>query len=133
MPPSATHTRFKGLRDRLADRWLALRAELHLDERAQREANAVAAPEVFDRKDEAAQRSLSDLEGTLEQRDVDEMAQIEGAVRRLEGGIYGACTDCGLPISHGRLQVQPAAPRCAPCQANFEQASKPSGPTRAAA
>lgn len=116
----------------MADRWLALRAELHVDEQAQLEASAVGTREVFDRKDDAAQRSLSGLQGTLEQRNVDEMTQIEAAVRRLEGGTYGACTDCGLPVPWGRLQVQPFAQRCARCQANFERALNPSGPTRAA-
>lgn len=125
MSPIATQAQIKVLRDRLADRWLVLRAELHADEQAQRKATGVATREVSDRKDKAAQRSLSDLEGAQEQRDVDEMAQVESAVRRLESGTYGACTDCGEPISPGRLKVQPAAQRCAPCQTVYEQTFEP--------
>lgn len=131
MVPIATQAQFKGLRDLLADRWLELRAELHADEQAQREATDVATREVSDRKDEAGQRSLSDLEGAQEQRDVDEMAQVESALLRLENGTYGACTDCGQPISPGRLKVQPAAQRCSPCQTVYEQALNRSGPRRA--
>src|SRR5450755_4616016 len=61
--PIAAQAQLKGLRDLLADRWLELRAELHADEPAQREATDVAKHEVSDRKDEAAQRSLSGLDG----------------------------------------------------------------------
>jgi len=124
----ATQAELKELRDRLADRWLQLRAELHADEQAQRELGDSGTSEVSDRKDEAAQHSRSDLEGAQEQRDVDEMAQVETALHRLEGGTYGACTDCGERIPMARLHVQPAAQRCAPCQMVFEQASNRSGP-----
>ena len=124
----ATQAELKELRDRLADRWLQLRAELHADEQAQRELGDSGTSEVSDRKDEAAQHAHSDLEGAQEQRDVDEMAQVETALHRLEGGTYGACTDCGERIPLARLHVQPAAQRCAPCQMVFEQASNRSGP-----
>lgn len=129
--PIATQAQFKGLRDLLADRWLDLRAGLHADEQAQRETTEIATREVTDRKDEAARRLLSDLDGAQEQRDVDEMAQVESALHRLESGTYGACTDCGQPISPGRLQLLPAAQRCVPCQTAREQSLNPSGPSRA--
>ena len=131
MVPIATQAQLKGLRDLLADRWLDLRAGLHADEQAQRETTEIATREVTDRKDEAARRLLSDLDGAQEQRDVDEMAQVESALHRLESGTYGVCTDCGEPISPGRLQVQPAAQRCAACQTVCEQAVNRSGPSRA--
>ena len=127
----ATQAELKKLRDLLTDRWLQLRAELHADEQAQRGLTDDVTREVSDRKDEAAQRLRSDLDGAQEQRDVDEMAQVETALHRLESGTYGACVDCGEPIALGRLQVQPAAQRCAPCQAAYEQASDRSGPRRA--
>jgi len=124
----ATQAELKELRDRLADRWLQLRAELHADEQAQRELGDSGTSEVSDRKDEAAQHLRSDWEGAQEQRNVDEMAQVETALHRLEGGTYGACTDCGERIPLARLHVQPAVQRCAPCQTIFEQALSRSGP-----
>jgi len=127
----ATQAQLKKLRDLLADRWLELRAELHADEQAQRELTNRVTGEVSDRKDEAVGRLGSELEGAQEQRDVDEMAQVETALHRLESGTYGACTDCGEAIALGRLQVQPAAQRCAPCQTVYEQALNRSGPRRA--
>lgn len=110
------------LRDPLAERLLDLRAEVEAAQRDQREAGDADAHEVTDRKDEAARRLSSDLGGVQEQRDLDEMAQVEAALQRLDGGTYGDCRDCGQPILLQRLWVQPAAERCAPCQAASEQA-----------
>ena len=118
------------VRDLLTDRWLELRAEVEAAEQAQREATGAAAHEVSDRKDEVAQRLLSDLGGAQEQRDVDEMAQVEAALHRIEDGIYGDCTDCNEPISPQRLLVQPAAQRCVGCQAAYEHALERSGSRR---
>ncbi len=127
----ATQTHLTKLRDLLSFRLLELRAEVHAAEQAQRELTGASAHEVTDRKDEAAQRLLSDLGGVQEQRDRDEMAQVEAALQRLDTGSYGDCADCGEPISLQRLQVQPAAQRCAPCQAAFEHALDRSGPRHA--
>ena len=126
----ATQNHLTKVRDLLTDRWLELRAEVEAGEQAQREATGAAAHEVSDRKDEVTQRLLSDLDGAQEQRDVDEMAQVETALHRIEDGIYGDCTDCGEPISPQRLLVQPAAQRCAPCQATYEHALERSGSRR---
>ena len=119
------------LRDLLTSRLLELRAEVQSAEQAQRELTGASAHEVMDRKDEAAQRMSLDLGGVREQRDLDEMAEVQAALQRLDAGTYGDCLDCGEPISLQRLQVQPAAQRCAPCQDAFEHALDRSGPRRA--
>ena len=116
----ATQTHLTKLRDSLTFRLLELRADVHAAEQAQRELTGSSAHEVTDRKDEAAQPSIADLVGVQGQRDLDEMAEVEAALQRLDKGIYGDCSDCGEPILLQRLQVQPAAIRCAPCQAAFE-------------
>ena len=126
----ATQNHLTKVRDLLTDRWLELRAEVEAGEQAQREATGAAAHEVSDRKHEVTQRLLSHLGGAQEQRDVDAMAQVETALHRIEDGIYGDCTDCGEPISPQRLLVQPAAQRCAPCQAAYEHALERSGSRR---
>ena len=126
----AAQTHLTKVRDLLTDRRLELRAEVEAAEQAQREATDAAAHEVSDRKDEAARRLLSDLGGAQEQRDVDEMAQVEAALHRIEDGSYGECTDCGEPISSQRLLVLPAAQRCARCQTAYEHALERSGPRR---
>lgn len=48
------------------------------------------------------------------------LQDIEAALRRLDDGEYGLCTDCGEPIALRRLQAHPAALRCADCQQRFE-------------
>lgn len=110
------------LRDLLTRRRLELRAEVEAAEGGRREASDAEAHEVTDRKDEAERRLSSDLVGVQEQRDLGEIAQVEAALQRLDGGTYGDCRDCGQPILAERLRVQPAAERCTPCQAASEQA-----------
>ena len=116
----ATQTHLTTLRDLLAYRLQELRAEVYAAKQAQ-EPVAAGSHEVADRKDEAAQQQLSGLDDAQEQRDIDEMDQVEAALHRLDSGTYGDCADCGESIPLQRLLVQPAARRCAPCQAAREQ------------
>jgi DnaK suppressor protein len=44
-----------------------------------------------------------------------ELREIERALRRIEDGSYGDCTDCGEPIAAQRLQALPAASQCIDC------------------
>ncbi|WP_102193752.1 TraR/DksA family transcriptional regulator [Microbacterium aurantiacum] len=44
-----------------------------------------------------------------------ELAQVEGALVRLDDGRYGVCTRCGQPIPAARLEVRPFAELCVPC------------------
>jgi len=112
----ATQTHLKSLRDMLNYRLVELRAEVHAAQEARRESGGAGAHEVADRKDEAMQQQLESLGDVQEQRDVDELAEVEAALASLDAGTYGNCADCGDPIPLQRLQVQPAARRCAGCQ-----------------
>jgi len=38
------------------------------------------------------------------------------ALRRIEVGTYGTCTDCGAAVPEGRLEAKPQAARCVKCQ-----------------
>jgi RNA polymerase-binding transcription factor DksA len=68
-----------------------------------------------------AEHQASTAAGAQTQRlPPDELDRIEQALRRLDAGRYGDCQDCGRPIAWQRLQVQPAAPRCAACQSASE-------------
>ncbi len=109
------------IRDLLTRRRLELRAEVEAAERGRREASDADAHEVTDRKDEATRRLSSDLVGVQEQRDLGEIAEVEAALQRLDGGTYGDCRDCGQPIPPERLRVQPAAERCTSCQTASER------------
>ena len=44
-----------------------------------------------------------------------EAARIAAALRRIDEGEYGFCTDCGEEIPAARLNLDPAVPRCLSC------------------
>ncbi len=44
-----------------------------------------------------------------------QLAMIEGALRRIENGEYGVCSVCGEEIDKRRLTVNPATTRCLSC------------------
>jgi RNA polymerase-binding transcription factor DksA len=44
------------------------------------------------------------------------LAEIEGALQRLEQGTYGTCERCTKPIPSERLEVLPMTGLCTPCQ-----------------
>jgi DnaK suppressor protein len=48
-------------------------------------------------------------------RRVTELRRIDAALARVEEGEYGYCVACGEEIETKRLEVDPAAPRCAGC------------------
>ena len=112
----AAQTHLKHLRDALDYRLRELRVEVDADEHAQRELTGTSQHEVTDRKDDATLRQSSDVGAAQAQRDFDEMSQVEADLQRMDGWTYGDCDDCGKPVSLQRLQEEPAALRCAPCQ-----------------
>ena len=48
-------------------------------------------------------------------RRAQELRRIDVAIQRLDDGDYGYCVECGEAIEAKRLEVDPAAPRCAQC------------------
>ncbi|MGA9278288.1 TraR/DksA family transcriptional regulator, partial [Ilumatobacter sp.] len=43
------------------------------------------------------------------------LADIDAAEQRLDDGLYGTCTICGLKIAGERLDALPATPICVGC------------------
>ena len=58
------------------------------------------------------------------ERDIDELRAIAAAQERMAQGSYGLCVDCAAAIALNRLEVQPAAMRCLPCQERFERSHR---------
>lgn len=52
--------------------------------------------------------SLMEHDGTV-------LEQIEGALERIEGGVYGICVECESKIPKTRLNVLPFTPHCVKC------------------
>lgn len=67
---------------------------------------AAAASQVFEQ-----QRDLA-----LRDRNVEHLAQVEEALRRLDEGTFGTCVRCGRPIAAERLEAIPWAAHCIDCQ-----------------
>lgn len=113
-------TEFATLRAMLVDRQHELRSEIRAAEQASLSATQLSTGDVTDQKETAQHHQRGEMADAQEQRDRDELKQVESALQRLDQGVYGDCLSCGEPIALPRLQVQPAAPRCAACQADAE-------------
>ena len=50
-----------------------------------------------------------------ERRRQQQLARIEGALRRIDSGDYGYCFVCGEEIDERRLAIDPAISRCMAC------------------
>jgi len=117
-----TQNHLTTLRELLTYRLHELQAEVHAAEQGSRDDGGSG--DVTDLKDAADDELLSRVADAEERRDVDELARVECALSRLDKGTYGDCAQCGKPIPLQRLLVQPAAERCAGCQAGMEQGMK---------
>ena len=79
------------------------------------------AGEVADPGDESVAATLIDTNHAAVGRDLDEIRAIDRALQRIADGSYGTCRECGVEIPHARLEVNPTAERCFPCQDHFEK------------
>jgi DnaK suppressor protein len=93
--------------------------------RAKREQAANDASEdtmgVADTGDESVLRMQADLDLQEAGRDLEELQQIDTALRRMDEGTYGECSACGTDIEFARLEAQPTALRCLQCQSQHEK------------
>jgi DnaK suppressor protein len=60
-------------------------------------------------------------EFAMNEHETAELGDIEAALKRIQAGTYGQCTDCGVVIPPARLQAYPTAKRCINCQSLAEQ------------
>ncbi len=115
-----TEERLAHLKNLLDQREKELRADLKREAGEQEDFVDVAteAPDPGD----ASFASLSvDLGNAAVTRDMMELRAIEAARGRMNNGTYGECVDCVTEIPYERLEVQPTAERCAPCQEMYEK------------
>lgn len=54
------------------------------------------------------------------ERETAELRAVESALKRVADGAFGECVDCGEAIPRARLEANPAAERCVPCQERAE-------------
>jgi RNA polymerase-binding protein DksA len=53
-----------------------------------------------------------EIDFTLEENSGQVLAEIDAALKRIENGTYGICTNCGKPIAEERLEAYPWASLC---------------------
>jgi DnaK suppressor protein len=58
----------------------------------------------------------------LHHHELQSLADVQAARRRITAGSYGTCTQCGEEISEARLMAYPTAKRCIDCQRRHEAA-----------
>jgi RNA polymerase-binding protein DksA len=57
-----------------------------------------------------------ELDYTLEESAEHVLAEIDAALKRIDDGSYGVCTNCGKDIAPERLDARPWATLCIDCQ-----------------
>jgi RNA polymerase-binding protein DksA len=77
------------------------------------------------REEEATETAEMENRMALEQRLVDQLADIDYALSKFEQGTYGTCEICGKPIDMGRLEALPQATLCMECKAAQAKNGKP--------
>lgn len=110
-----------------AERLGALRTSLLNQLRQQRggdlsRVDAAASALDLTQGDWAQSDAERDLTVALQERELQELNEIDAALARLADGSYGSCTDCGADIPEARLQANPLALRCVGCQTRAENA-----------
>jgi DnaK suppressor protein len=108
------------LKTQLNERERALRDELQ-GETNEKDEYLDVATEVPDPGDASFANLAVDLGNAAVTRDLVELRAIEAAYARMDAGSYGECVDCETEIPFERLNVQPTAERCAPCQEMYEK------------
>ena len=75
--------------------------------------------------DDAPQREPErELDMALTDLETRELGAVSEALRRLQGGDYGVCTDCDADIPFDRLKVEPWALRCVACETRRENQAR---------
>ena len=110
------------LRARLDAREAVLREEVRaVNAEAGDTPSSTPHSQVEDIGEQGEERIRGAMRHAEKERDIEELRAIEAAKERMALGSYGLCADCGAEIPLNRLQVQPAATRCVPCQERFER------------
>lgn len=111
-----------GFRARLVVRKAALHDEIRADlVKAKTEGSAEFTQDTHDLGDDSFADVTSDLALADVRRDVQELREVEAALRRIEQGTYGECATCRGDIGIARLEAYPTAMRCMKCATAVER------------
>lgn len=76
--------------------------------------------EINDELDYAELMSDSFTEGMIANHQIEELNQIDDALKRIKNDLYGNCDMCGITIPIGRLKAKPFARYCTECREVYE-------------
>lgn len=82
--------------------------------------NSLKSTECNDEFDYAEVSSDSFKEGIIANQQIQELKEIEEALKRIDKGTYGTCEMCDESIAIGRLRAKPFAKFCTPCREIYE-------------
>ena len=112
-PPEAATGDYEDERRRLMLQKQEIISMYQQDVRAGQESADDGTEDIVDRANNSYNRelmfSLSDSERQM-------LFQVEDALRRIDAGAYGRCSNCGQPIHKARLQAVPWTRFCINCQ-----------------
>lgn len=80
-----------------------------------------------DEMDLASSEYLQSFEFRLRGREKAHLAKLNLALRKLDEGTFGICTECEEPINKKRLEARPETQLCIRCKEDQEQAEKAYG------
>lgn len=104
---------------KLQERQNALRLDIRR-EQAKRDGD-LSRVEVADAGDASVEDLVAHLVDAEIARDVDELRSIAEALKRAQTDAFGICASCGEPIPMPRLEAEPQALRCRPCQESYDR------------
>jgi DnaK suppressor protein len=76
---------------------------------------------AHDLADTATETYDRELDHTLEENSEHVLEEIKAALKRIEEGTYGTCTNCGNQIAEARLEALPWATLCIDCARDRER------------
>ena len=111
-------SQFEALRTRLLEQRTEMYDMYNQDIRAGQESADDGTEDIVDRANNHYNRELMfSLSDSERQR----LLQIEDALRRMDEGAYGRCSNCGGPINPKRLEAVPWTRFCIDCQELVER------------
>ena len=117
-----TAKQLSGLKSTLEERSRVLREEIRqelLD--SDQEHYIDLAGQVHDLEEESVADLLIDIGLSIIDMHINDLRDVEAALRRIHVGAYGVCIDCDDEVDLERLQAFPTAKRCLMCQENYER------------
>jgi len=75
-----------------------------------------------DSSEQAAELGNVEVVSALETDAVNELAEINAALQRIEAGTYGVCISCGEDIAKPRLEARPSSFECVDCAEETQRA-----------